>query len=113
MSHIGSGKVNVLAMTSQERWPGAESVPTAVEQGVKFTSYLWFGLMAPKGTPQPVIDYLHQQVVGVLGDPKMKETLLQQGIQGAAMPAAELGVLLEQDAKQWGQVVRDAKISAD
>ncbi len=113
MSQLKGGKINVLAMTSQERWPGAEAVPTVAEVVPKFVSYLWFGLMAPKGTPPAVVDYLHQQVVAILQDPSTKEALQVQGVQGAVMPPAELGRLIRDDTKRWTDVIRAAKISAE
>ncbi len=113
MGQLKNGKILVLAMTSQERWPGAEAIPTVVEQGVKLVSYLWYGLMAPKGTPQPVVDFLYQQVAAILQDPATKESLVTQGVQGAVVSPAELGRILQDDAKVWGQIVKDAKISAE
>ncbi len=113
MGHLKSGKIAVLALTSHERWPGAEGIPTVVEQGVKVASYVWFGLMAPKGTPQPVVDFLHQQVVAILQDPATKDALAAQGVQGSGMPPAELGRLLTEDTKLWGQVISAAKITAE
>jgi tripartite-type tricarboxylate transporter receptor subunit TctC len=111
--HMKSGRVTVLAVTSQERWAAGETVPTLVEQGVNVVSYLWVGLMAPKGTPQPVIDYLHRQVVAILQDPAMKDALQAQGVQGAGLPAVEVGRQLREDGKVWEDVVRAAKISTD
>ena len=110
---VKSGAVVLLALTSQNRWPGADGVPTLVEQGVNVATYLWFGLMAPKGTPQSVVDYLHQQVVGALEDPRTKEALQAQGVQGVGTSPAEMGRLLREDSKAWTQVVQTAKISTE
>jgi len=111
--HVKSGKIVLLATTGQTRWSAAENVPTLLEQGVNTSSYLWFGLMAPKGTPAAVVDTLHQNVVAVPQDPAMKEALAAQGAQGVGMPPAELGNRMRDDARLWAQVVRAAKINAD
>jgi tripartite-type tricarboxylate transporter receptor subunit TctC len=113
MPFMNGGKARVLAMTSERRWPGAESVPTMVEQGVNVVSYLWFGLMAPKGTPQSVVDYLHPHVVAVLEEPSVKEALQAQAAQAVGMPAAELRRVMQEDAKSWSQVLKAANITAE
>ncbi|MCC2674961.1 MAG: Uncharacterized protein K0R58_1908 [Ramlibacter sp.] len=112
-SHVKGGRVNLLAVTSDERWPVAENVPTLQEQGVKVASYLWFGLMAPKGTPQANIDVLHRQVTALLQDPAMKETLAAQGVQGAGMGPADMGALLRENTRVWGEIVKAAKIAPE
>jgi tripartite-type tricarboxylate transporter receptor subunit TctC len=110
---MNEGKVRVLAMTSDRRWPGAESAPTMVEQGFKVVNYLWFGLMAPKGTPQSVVDYLHSHVVALLDDPGVKQALSAQAAQAVGMPPAELRRVMQADAKSWGQLLKAANITPE
>jgi len=113
MGPMKGGTVRVLAMTSEQRWPGAENVPTMVEQGVNVVNYLWFGLMAPKGTPQSVVDYLHGHVTAVLENPAMKEALLAQAAQGVGMAPGELARLMQEDARSWGQILKATNITAE
>lgn len=113
---IGSmkgGSVRVLAMTSEARWPGAEEVPTMVEQGYNVVLYLWFGLMAPRNTPQTVIDFLHSNATAALQDPRVKEALAGQAAQAVGMGPAEMKRVMQSDAKAWGQVLKEANITPD
>ena len=113
LGHMKQGSVVVLAVTSQNRWPGADAVPTLVEQGLNVATYSSYGLMAPKGTPTPVMDYLYQQAVSLREDPGMKEALSAQGVQAAAMSPAELSRFLSEDTKLWKKVVGAAKIKVE
>lgn len=110
---VKNGQINVLAVTSRERWPALDRVPTLMEQGVKFNTYLWFGLMAPKGTPKPVIDYLHQQVVNAIADPRVKENLAAQGVVGWGAAPTEMARLIQDETKLWTQTVREQKITPE
>lgn len=111
MGSLKGGSVRVLAMTSEQRWPGAEEVPTMAEQGVNVVNYLWFGLMAPKGTPASVINYLHKNSAAVMDDPKVKEALTTQAAQAVAMGPAELTRLMQDDARNWAQMLKAANIT--
>lgn len=113
MGSMKGGSVRLLAMTSQQRWPGAEEIPTMVEQGVNIVNYLWFGLMAPKGTPPSVIDFLHRNAVAVLEDPRVKEALLTQAAVSVGAPPAEMGRLMKEDARSWAQLLKAANITAE
>ena len=113
VGHIKGGTMNVLAVTSDQRWPGAESVPTMVEQGANVVLYLWFGWMAPKGTPPSVVNYLHGHVQALLQDPQVKEGLQAQAAVGVGMPPAEMGRLMQGDVRAWGQVLKAANITAE
>ena len=60
MSHIKSGKIRAIAVTTTKRWPGAPEIPTIAESGVPgYEVSGWFGLLAPAGTPRPVVDALY------------------------------------------------------
>ena len=76
-------------------------------------TYSSYGLMAPKGTSSAIMDYLYQQVVEVQKDRGMKEALDGQGVQGVAIPAAELERSLAEETRLWSRVVREAKIKVE
>lgn len=113
IGHIKSGKVLPLGHTGQKRWYATPDVPTVAEQGVDVVTYTWFGLMAPKGTPKPVVDYLHQNVVKLLEDPAMKPVLETQGVEGSGMSPTEFGRMLREDTRRWADIVRTGKITAE
>jgi tripartite-type tricarboxylate transporter receptor subunit TctC len=110
---IKAGKAIPLGLTAQQRWPTLTNVPTLSEQGINVVTYSWFGMMAPKGTPKPVIDYLHQQVVKAIQDPSMKEPMDLQGVEPSGMSPAEFAKMLSEDTKQWTETVRAAKITVE
>ncbi len=69
--------------------------------------------MAPKGTPPAAVDYLHKQVVSVLEEPSLRETLRAQAAEGVGMSPVELAKLIREDAASWEQILRAAKITAE
>ncbi len=113
MGQMKGGTVRVLAVTSEQRWPGAENVPTMKEQGFDVVNYLWFGLMAPKGTPPAVIDYLYKNVAALMDDPKVKEGLQAQAAQPIGMPPAEVARLMRDDARSWAQLLKAANVTPE
>lgn len=113
IGHIKSGKVIALGLTAEKRWFAVPDVPTLAEQGVDVKTYSWFGLMAPKGTPQPAIEYVHQNILKVLEDPATKPLLDTQGVEGLGTAPAEMAKMLREDTKRWTEVIRAAKITAD
>jgi tripartite-type tricarboxylate transporter receptor subunit TctC len=74
LGQIEGGTVRALAVTGSERSPQLPDVPTVAEAGVPgYENYVWFGLWAPKRTPQPTLDRLHAEVKKALADPTVKE----------------------------------------
>ena len=113
LGHMKKGSVKVIALTSQSRWPGADQVPTLTEQGVNIVTYSWYGIMAPKGTPAPIIDYLYQQVVALVAEPAMKASLDAQGVQGIALPPADIARMVRDETQLWTRIVRTANIKLE
>ena len=113
LGHMKKGSVKVLALTSQNRWPGADQVPTLTEQGLNIVTYSWYGIMAPKGTPAPIVDYLYQQVVALVAEPAMKASLDTQGVQGIAMPPADIARMVRERTQLWTRIVRTANIKVE
>jgi tripartite-type tricarboxylate transporter receptor subunit TctC len=113
IGQIKGGKLNPLALTGDKRWPATPDVPTLQEVGINYATYSWFGLMAPKGTPQPVLDYLYQNVQKVLQDPTTKTALDSQGLEGSGMPPSEFARMLRDDTRRWTEVIRAAKVTAE
>jgi tripartite-type tricarboxylate transporter receptor subunit TctC len=86
-------------------------VPTVEEAGVPgYTYYTWFGLWAPKGTPQPIVDKLHSEIQKALADPTVKERITAAAGVPMDMPLAEVTPFLESEIAKWADVVKRAKI---
>jgi tripartite-type tricarboxylate transporter receptor subunit TctC len=112
--HVKSGKAVPLAVTSAKRSSALPDVPTVAESGVPgFVAGNWFGLTAPKGTPQEAIDYIHREVVKALALPDVKERLAAQGAEGSGISPQEMGKLLIEDTRRWTNVIHSADIKAE
>jgi tripartite-type tricarboxylate transporter receptor subunit TctC len=111
MSHIKSGNLRALAVTTEQRFPALPDVPTVAESGLSgYVVTSWNSLAAPAGTPRPVIDRLNQAVHKALASPEVKQRFAALGVQGNAGTPEELRAFFLSEAKRWGQVVESAKI---
>ncbi len=114
MGHIKSGKLRPLAVTGAQRSPHLPEVPTIIESGVPgYEAYVWMGLLAPKGTPQPIIDRLHRELMQVLQAPEVKTYMANAGIEIAGSTPAEFGRYFRAEKDLWAKVVRDTGAKID
>ena len=82
-------------------------VPTVAEAGVpNYEATIWLGVMAPAGTPQPIVDKLNAEINKVLNRPEIKEAWSKQGAVTMAMTPAEFDRYLRADIDKWAQVVK-------
>ena len=108
---LDSGQLRAIAWTGPKPSPAMPNVPTASQQGVKeFHAASWNSLYAKAGTPQPIIDTLNKALHEVLADPDVKQKLLALGIDSRASTQAEMSDQLQNDIKQWAQVIDRAGI---
>ena len=108
-----SGKVRALASTSAQRSPLAPHLPTAQELGIPYTWTGWQAIVAPAGTPRPIIDRLNQEVRKALADPDLVRKLNAQGNDAAPSSPEELAALIASDGDRMGKLIREAGIKAD
>ena len=100
-------RVKLLAVTSLERSQFLPQIPTVTESGLpgyEFTS--WFGLLAPAGTPDPILNRLQQAMAGLLKDPVILGRLAKQGIEPAILTNAQFAEVLRKSDAQMAEVVR-------
>lgn len=112
-NHVRGGKLRALVQTGEKRSALMPDVPTLAEAGVRGVepAYAFWGILAPAGTPQPIVDKLHAEIVKALQLPDVKKTLtetLGMDVQGLS-PADTQKFLLAQIAR-WGKVVKDNNI---
>ncbi|HEX8666732.1 MAG TPA: tripartite tricarboxylate transporter substrate binding protein [Beijerinckiaceae bacterium] len=108
------GQVRVLAIGSDRRSPMAPNVPTLAEEGVAgFDVDLWYGLLAPAGTPKEIVQRYNAVVNEILATPRVKEALEKQGLVAVGGPPERLGDLVRKDLDRWAKVVKDAGIAAE
>lgn len=109
--HVRSGRVRALAVTSASPSPIAPEIPTVATQGYpQFEVSLWYGLVAPAGTPDAIISRLSGAVRNVLAMPDVKEKFLSQGIQTVSSTPAEMTGKISREIALWKKVAADKGI---
>ena len=110
---INGGKLRALAVTGKERSPALPDVPTVAETVPGFENIGWFGLMAPAGTPRPIIDRIHRDVAKVLDTTDMRARFFVQGMTPTPLTPAAFGMRIQNESARWATVVRERKIAAN
>jgi len=109
-----AGQVRALGTTGDKRSTVLPDVPTVAEAGVPgYEATIWLGIMAPKGTPQAIVDKLNAEIRKVVNGPAVKEMWAKQGAVPMNMTPAEFGAYLEKDIVKWANVVKTANIKVD
>jgi len=112
--NVQAGQVRALGTTGDKRSTVLPDVPTVAEAGVPgYEATIWLGIMAPKGTPQAIVDKLNAEIRKVVNAPAVKETWAKQGAVPMNMTPAEFGAYLEKDIVKWENVVKTANIKVD
>jgi tripartite-type tricarboxylate transporter receptor subunit TctC len=110
-SHIKSGNLRALAVTTEKRFASLPEVPTVSESGVPgYDVTSWNALAAPAKTPRPVIDRLNRAVAKAIASPEVRERFAQLGVEGRASSPEQLREFFVSEARRWGRVVETAKI---
>lgn len=110
---IRGGQARAMAVTSPERWPLLPETPAAAEAVPGYEAENWYGLAAPPGTPQGVLDTLSTAVRKVLADPATAARFDAAGLHPAPLSIAEYRTFLARDTETWGRVVKAGNIRVD
>ncbi len=111
MGQMQAGTVRALAVTGKERAPLFPDVPTVAEAGVPgYSNYVWFGLWAPKATPQPIVEKLHAAVQKALAEPAVAERITRTAGVPSKMPLADIEPFAKAEIATWADVVKRAGI---
>ena len=117
LPQIRGGKVRALAVTSAKRSGYAPDIPTMRESGIsgyeEAGSDLWFGVLAPAGTPKPIVERLHAELVKALKTPEVGERIRAQAYDVWTLSPEEFLAFLRTDYARWGKVVKFAGAKAD
>jgi tripartite-type tricarboxylate transporter receptor subunit TctC len=114
VSHVRAGKLKGLATTGKVRSAVTPEIPTAAEAGVPgYEATIWLGLMAPAGTPRPILERLSAEVNKVLNAPDVKENWGKQGAVPMAMAPDEFGKFVREDVTKWAKLVKDTGMKVD
>ena len=111
LANARAGKVRALAVTSGRRWPGAPDLPTVAECGFPgFDMVVWFGLLAPAGTPAPIIDRISGVLSKGLQDGEIRKRIAAIGAEPGNMTPSEFGRYLRAENMRWKRIVADGHV---
>lgn len=111
---VKAGTLRALLVAGPTRSPLLPDVPTAAQAGLPALQVgSWYGFHAPAGTPQPVIDKIHDAIVKVIQTPEMQGHLAALGAEARTGTPAEYGDFVASEMKKWEKIVREAGIKAD
>lgn len=112
LPHIKAGKVQALAVTSEERWPSLPDVPTLTESNVDVQISSWYGFLAPGATPPAVMDKFASEVKKALADPETREKIAQLGLAVDGTTPDEFQAYIGTEIDKWTGVAKKADIKA-
>jgi tripartite-type tricarboxylate transporter receptor subunit TctC len=114
LPYAQAGKVRALAVTSAKRYSGAPELPTMDESGFPgFDLTVWWGLMAPVGTPAEVIEKLHRDTVEALTSPELRKRFADMVIDPVGSSPAEFSAVINAELPKWARIIKEAGISLD
>ncbi len=113
IGHIRSGALRALAVTTATRSDSLPDTPTVAETVPGYEASIWYGVVAPRGTPPEIVGKLNAAIVQLLADPDINARLAQVGCAPMPMSAPEFGALLAAETAKWRKVVDFAYISVE
>jgi tripartite-type tricarboxylate transporter receptor subunit TctC len=112
--HVKGGKMRALVLTGDKRSRTMPDVPTLKEQGIDLVAYAWWGILAPAGTPRPIIDKLHAELVKAIKLPDVNKMLTEtQGMDVVTLSPEATQKWIVDNMARWGKVVKDNNIRAE
>jgi tripartite-type tricarboxylate transporter receptor subunit TctC len=112
--HVRSGKLKALGVSSAKRVAAMPDVPTIAEAGVPgYEVSNWWGILAPSGTPQPVVDRLYKEITAIQDSPETRKRFELEGAEIVRMKPAEFASFVTQETEKWTRVVKEAGIKAE
>lgn len=114
LGQVRNGKLKVIAITSAQRASQLPDVPTLAESGYKgFDAVTWFGILAPAGTPAPIVAQLNRAINQALQQPDVADKLRSEGGDVMGGTPEQFGQLLRTEVPRWGKIVKDSGASLD
>ena len=108
---MDAGKIRLLLTATKDRLPYLPDTPTSAEAGLPgYIMSVWIGVVAPAGTPAPIVERLHAQVQGMLKDPAAQKSLAAAGLERMTMSQAEFAAFVKAEYAKWEKIVKDAGI---
>src|SRR3954470_9674694 len=114
LPHAKSGRVRALAVGTPKRSPSLPDVPTVAESGYPgFDASLWLALVAPAGTPQPIIERLNKELAALIATPEMRDALDKAGAEPRSGTPAQLAALIRDGIPKYGKVIKAAGVKPE
>jgi len=108
---LEAGKIRLLLTATKDRLPYLPDLPTSAEAGL--TGYImsvWIGVVAPAGTPQPIVERIHALVQGMLKDPAAQKSMAAAGLDAMNMSQPEFAAFVKAEYARWEKIVKDAGV---
>jgi tripartite-type tricarboxylate transporter receptor subunit TctC len=114
MQHIRAGRLRALATTGAERSPLAPEIPTCAESGLLgLVAVNWWGVLLPAGTPKPIADKFHDDLVKVMQQAEIKEKFAQLGVDAVSGTPDQLRAYVKSETAKYSQLIKEAGIKAE
>lgn len=114
IGHIKNGRMKGIAVTGDARMPTLPQVPTFTEAGLPGMDVKpWFCLLAPAGTPKPIVNKLSTEVARIMAMPEVLEFLSRQGMDASSSTPEQLAALMKVDMARWARFIKTANIRLD
>jgi tripartite-type tricarboxylate transporter receptor subunit TctC len=108
LSHVRSGRLKALGVTTEKRWSELPNVPTLAEAGVPgYEANLWLSIAGPANMPAEIVQRLNAEIGKALRDPELQANFRSGGVDATAMSPQELLALTRAEYEKWGRVVRE------
>lgn len=109
MPHVKAARIRAIGVTTLKRVQALPDVPTIAESGLPgFETSQWFGILAPAGTPRPIIDRLYQALSRASSSPDVKDRLAAQGVEVVNRKPEEFASVIKHETGQWAKVIKAA-----
>src|SRR5262249_51754349 len=114
LPHIRSGKLRALGLGGKESSPVLPDLPTIAEAGVPgYEAVNWIGIVAPAGTPAPIVAKLQHEIAAIQETAELKQQFAAEGVDAMRLGSAEFGAFFAQDMGKWERVVREGGIKPE
>jgi tripartite-type tricarboxylate transporter receptor subunit TctC len=114
IQHIRTGKLRALGVTGQKRNQALPEVPTIAEAALpEYDATNWWGVVAPAGTPPPVIGRVHTDITAIVSSAETRKRLESEGAEALLMSSADFGRFIQSETKKWSRVVVEAGMKGE
>jgi tripartite-type tricarboxylate transporter receptor subunit TctC len=112
--HVQAGKLRALGTSGKARSPVLPNVPTVSQAGVPgYEAVIWLGIMAPAGTPKPIVDRLNAEITKATSAPELRDAWAKQGASAMSMSSDEFARFMREDIEKWARIVRTSGAKPD